>query len=350
VPEASDVLSVVVIRHYLLALGSCCLLGACGSKFSAAAGVGGMSGEFSGAGSAAAGTTSGGTMAGSGASGAASGGAPSAGDGGSAGDAGSTTDEGGTGGLVGSGGSSGNAGAGGGVEPPVIPQLGLALWLSADTGVQRVDGRVKAWLDQSGNKLDAGQLGENVRPEYVAKGLNDLPAIKFDGASQFLSVPRDHFGDFSKGLAGFMVLQPLASDCASAVELSNGPEVDDIAFGMWQNNWTYEVDSPLIQSGNVDLLAPSLYAVNHHPALGMVEAAADLRINGALLQSQHMPLPAMNPRENAFIGHTLYGSCNYFAGSISEIIVYQRVLLPAEVRAIESYLEQHWDLGGAATP
>lgn len=356
-PEAVDVPSKTVIRRSLLVLGSSCLLAACGSKFSAGTGVGGQSGEFSAAGSAAAGsaaagTTSGGATAGSGASGAASGGVPSAGEGGSAGEAGATLDEGGTGGVpvIGKGGSSGTAGSGGSVEPPVIPQLGLALWLRADIGVQRVDGRVRTWLDQSGNKLDAGQVGENVRPEYDAKGLNDLPTIKFDGAGQFLSLPRDHFGDFSKGLAGFMVLQPLASECASAVELSNGSEVDDIAFGLWQNNWTYEVESPLIQSGKVDLLAPSLYAVNHHPVLGMVEAAADLRINGALLQSQQMPLPAMNTRENAFIGHTLYGSCNYFSGSISEVIVYERVLLPAEVRTIESYLEQHWDLGGAATP
>jgi hypothetical protein len=304
------------------------------------------------------------STAGDGASGAsgASGGAEPIGDAGSdccgaAGAAGATTDVGGagasasagTGGgpLLGNGGSSGHAGVGGTVEQPMIPQPGLALWLRADLGVLRANGLVQAWLDQSGNEMNAVPPSLNVRPEYLAKGLNDLPALKFDGAGQFLKLPEGAFGDFSHGLAGFMVLQPAASDCASVIELSNDPEIDDIAFGMWQHQWTYEVESPFIQSGNVELAAPSLYAVNHQPMLGMVDATGNLRIDRALLKSMGMPLPKTIARENNFVGHTLYGGCNYFAGTISEIIVYQRAVTVAEVKSIESYLEQHWDLGTA---
>lgn len=343
-----------MIRRCLLALGSCGLLAACGAKFSAAdaaGGSGGTSGTLGGAGASEAGNGAGdssGARGGdelAGEAGTDSGGAPAAG--------GSTTNNGGAGAgggpLTGHGGSSGNAGAGGGVQQPNIPQLGLALWLRADLGVQQQSGLVQAWLDQSGNQMNALPTGANVRPEYDAKGLNGMPTLKFDGAGQFLKLP-DGFGDFSHGLAGFMVLQPGASDCASVVELSNGSEIEDIALGMWQNKWTYEVFDLYMQSGNVDLLAPSLYATNHRPDVGMLNASADLRINGALLQSMDMPVPALNARENNFVGHTLYKDCNYFEGMISEIILYQRVVTANEVKSIETYLEQHWDLGPAVAP
>ena len=100
----------------------------------------------------------------------------------------------------------------------------------------------------------------------------------------------------------------------------------------------------------MDLLAPSLYATNHRPTVGMIDAGADLRINGSVLQSMKMPVPNSIARQNNFVGHTLYSGCNYYAGMISELIVYRRVVTANEVKSIESYLEQHWDLGPVAAP
>lgn len=340
-------------------LGSCCLLGACGSKFTAAEATGGESGGPGQGGSSSAGAGGRAAQAGSDSGGEA--GESFAGDagaeaGGAAATGGTSSDEGGAGSggvpVIGHGGSSGNAGTAGATEQPMIPQLGLVLWLRADLGVQQVAGVVQTWLDQSGNQMDGVQTGSNARPLYVAKGLNDLPTLQFDGEGDFLNLPKAAFGDFRKGLAGFMVAQPAASDCASVVEFSNGSEIDDIALGMWQNKWTYEVFDQLIHEGNVDLLAPTLYAVNHRPGALLMNANADLRINRALLHTMDLPLPAVpasNVRENNFVGHTLYGDCNYFKGTVSEIIVYERSLTVNEVKTVESYLAQHWDLG-PATP
>jgi hypothetical protein len=342
-----------VIRRCLVTLGWSCLLGACGSKFTAgdSPNAGGGSGAAAGGFSAGAGGSGQGGEASGGRAGEASSGKAGTNSGGAAAVAGAGMASGGAGAggapVTGHGGSSGNAGAAGGVDQPLIPQLGLALWLRADLGVQQLGGLVQTWQDQSGNQMNAAQTGANVRPQYLATGLNGLPTLKFDGQSNFLKLP-DGFADFSHGLAGFMVAHPTASDCSSAVELSNGSEIEDIAFGLWQNKWTYEVEVPYIQNGNVDLLAPTLYAVNHRPAVAMVNAAADLRINGSLLQAMDMPLPSVpdsKARQNNFIGHTLYSGCNYFEGTISEIILYQRVMTANEVKAIESYLSQHWNLG-----
>jgi hypothetical protein len=337
-------------------LASCYLLGACGSKFTAGDAAGGTSGASGQGGEASSGA--GGSAARAGTESAGRAGDDIVGDagtdsGGAATTAGSSNDSGGGGAgggiIIGHGGTSGNAGSAGGSDQPDIPRLGLALWLRADTGVQQANGLVQVWLDQSGNQRNAVQTGLLVRPTYVAKGLNDLPTLQFDGVGDFLKLP-DGFGDFSNGVAGFMVVQPADSDCASVLELSNGSEIQDVSLGMWQNKWTYEVQEPYIQNGNVDLLAPTLYAVNHRPTIGMVNASAELRINRTALQAKNMPVPDVMVRENNFVGHTLYGSCNYFEGTVSEIILYERVVTANEVKSIESYLDQHWDLGLAATP
>ncbi|MEO6601352.1 MAG: hypothetical protein ABIQ16_15850 [Polyangiaceae bacterium] len=333
-------------------LGSCCVFGACGSKFSASEGAGGVSdlpGQTGGSSSGAAARA-----------GAESGhrGEESAGDagtdsGGAA--AGVTGDSGGGGtggGPIAHGGSSGNTGMAGAIDQdqPVIPQLGLALWLRADLGVQQASGLVQSWLDQSGNQRNAVPTSPAVRPLYNAKGLNDLPTLEFDGVADFLKLPAG-FGDFSHGLAGFMVVRPTDSNCASVLELSNGSETQDIALGMWQNSWTYEVEDPYLKSGSdVDLRAPSLYAVNHQPTMGTSSATADLRLNRNLQQTLQMPLPQVIARQNNFVGRTLYSSCNYFKGSVSEIILYDRVVTAIEVKSIESYLQQHWALGLVAMP
>ena len=267
-----------------------------------------------------------------------------AGTGADVGDAGSET--GGVGGAPASGGAGGLLGLAGGlggvagaVIEPTLPSTGLLLWLRADYGIQQKDGRVQKWLDQSGNQIDATQGSSNEQPKYLATGFNGRPTLEFDGQGQFLKF-EEGFGDFSKGLVGVILAKPSKSDCASMLEFSNGSEVDDIALGMWQNKWTYEVTEPLIQSGNVNLQAFSRYAVNHRPT-----GIADLRINGSTLTTLNMPLPASVVRVNDFVGHTLYaGGCEYFKGQISEIIMYSRSLPSSDLNAIEKYLEEHWAL------
>jgi len=316
-------------------LGLCVALGACGEKFVADAGTGGNGGTSSTAqaGVAAAGAPAGGSSGGRA----------------GLGEAGAND----TGGLPGHGGL-GNAGAGtsaagGGAAPvePEIPQAGLLVWLRADRGVQQRDGHVQAWQDQSGNRNNASQAGVSLRPSYLATGFNGQPTLEFDGQGQFLKFA-DGFGDFSEGLTAVLVAKPTQSDCSSMVEFSNGSEVDDIAFSMWQNKWMYEVGESYIQTGSVDTERFSLYAVKHPPA-----GASALRIGGSVLDTDEIPLPVVpvsGIRVNNFVGHTLYGSCAYFEGQISEVILYSRSLEESELSAIEAYLNARWALGEQDAP
>jgi hypothetical protein len=341
-----------VSRIRFAVLGLCVALAACGEKFVAHTDPGG-SGGTSDSGVAGSAPVAGG--ADEGGSGGNAGSAGAAGDSGM-GEAGSDPGAGGRahGGSGGSGdnpkgGSSGTAGSGGRSIDPMLPQDGLLVWLRADHGVHEKDGLVLTWDDQSSNNLNARQATVGSRPKYLPTGFNGRPTLEFDGQAQFLSF-EPGFGDFSKGVAGLIVAKPTKSDCASMVEFSNGSEIEDVSFGMFQNKWTYEVDTAFIQAGDVDQSVFSLYAANHVPP-----STGDLRINGATLGTLQMALPSLpaspGVRANNFVGHTLYGSnCEYFRGQISEIILYARSLGPLELVAIEKYLDQHWGVSTQDVP
>jgi len=299
------------------------------------AGIGGSAGHDDGADAGDVGSEPGGGGSGGGSAGArARGGA-----GGQLGIAG-----GGSGGV--SGGSGGVSGGGGSLIEPTLPS-GLLLWLRADRGIQQKDGHVQVWLDQSDNHANATATGL-ARPTYLADGFNGRPTLDFDGQEQFLKFA-EGFGDFSKGLAGFIVAKPTTTACESMLEFSNGSEIDDIALGMYEDKWAYEVAASVLHVGTINHDAFSIYAANHRPA-----GASELRINGGVLDTLEMPLPVLpesGVRSNNFVGHTLYGSdCQYFTGQISEIIVYSRALTNPELSVIEKYLDAHWGVTDQDTP
>jgi len=260
--------------------------------------------------------------------------------------------EAGTGGTGGSGAEAGvpsMAGNGGvTVEPSPIPLAGLALWLRADHGVQQRDGGVIEWVDQSGQKSNAAQPDIPARPAYLATGLNGLPTLDFDGQEDFLRFASG-FGDFSHGLAAFIVARPLASACASMLELSNGSEIEDVSFGMWQDKWLYEVGDNYLQSGSVQQSEPALYSLVHR-AVGTVR----MRVDGNLLDDATFALPvvpATSVRTTNFVGNTTYGGdCTKFKGQISEVILYSRAVTEGEGLTIEGYLAKHWALTQSSTP
>ena len=257
---------------------------------------------------------------------------------------------GGTGGMPAhaGGGTFGLGGAGGALIEPILPPLGMVLWLRADRGVQNKDGHVQAWQDQSGNQTNATQPTANVRPAYLPTGFNGRPTLEFNGQGQFLKFAAG-FGDFGKGLAGFVVAKPTKTACASILEFSNGMEIEDISVHVWEDKWSYEVGSAFIQTGHVDQARFSLYSVNHR-----MNGNADLRIGSSVIGTLQMPLPVLptsGVRENNFVGHTLYGEgCEYFTGQISEIILYSRSLTINELTTIENYLDAHWALADQDAP
>jgi len=243
----------------------------------------------------------------------------------------------------------GTGGGGGSLIEPMLPATGLSIWLRADRGIQQNDGHVQTWLDQSGNELNATAT-DTARPTYLADGFNGRPTLDFDGQREQFMRFAEGFGDFSNGVTGFIVAKPTTADCESMLEFSNGSEIDDIALGMFENKWAYEVATSYFQSTTpIDHQRFSLYTAVHRATV-----ASELRINGSAKGTLVMPLPTLpssGVRLYNFIGHTLYeGGCKYFTGQISEIILYTRTLTLVEVNGIEKYLDTHWALSEQELP
>jgi alpha-tubulin suppressor-like RCC1 family protein len=83
------------------------------------------------------------------------------------------------------------------ISNQAIPTNGLKLRLLADSGVVFDGDYVSRWRDQSGNTNDVTQLAIAYQPRYVTNSMNGKPAIRFDGANDWmdslLTIPTNTF-------------------------------------------------------------------------------------------------------------------------------------------------------------
>lgn len=89
------------------------------------------------------------------------------------------------------------------VDPTLAPILlpGLSLRLRSDFGLVSSTGSpapVDTWVDLSGNNNDATGSGAS-RPVLDLNSINALPSVKFNGSSQYLTLPTG-FADFTQNL------------------------------------------------------------------------------------------------------------------------------------------------------
>lgn len=252
----------------------------------------------------------------------------------------------GTGGDVDPGGAGEPTGVGG--QPPVLPPIskeGLLYWFAGDIGVTQEQGVAK-WADQSDNGNNAIQLLPELQPKQSQSGQTPLPLLEFDGQDDYLELPELNI-NWSAGLSLFVVAGSMTHEgCSGYIELSQGPEINDLHFGVHSDKLQYElVDQTLTApEGALPVGVLSLSELHHGGAPDM--APVELRINGAQAGSTVLPLPAEVLRVSNFLGRTLYGSCLPFSGAMAELIFYSRRVTPEERAEIEQYLMSKWQCCG----
>lgn len=241
-------------------------------------------------------------------------------------------------GFAGAGGSDGFSG--------LIPQDRLVLWLMADRGIGPAGGeRVAVWADFSPNEADAYQSLDGLQPTVVPAAGGVPAMIEFDGENDQLALRPgvSEFSDFSHGLSAFIIASEVDDRrCPSLLQLSNGPEEQDIEIGRDDGTIHYEVD--LADTFGT----PDAFGLNQRLLVGVVHAPNELpevRLNGVFMgmgTEASRALPEVVPRLNNFIGRSLYSECELFHGRIGEIILYARAVDEAEREAIQRYLQDKW--------
>jgi hypothetical protein len=200
---------------------------------------------------------------------------------------------------------------------------GLKLWVKADTGVTEAGGLVSGWLDQSGNANDLVQAVPASQPQIVAGAANGLPAVRFDGAGDFLS--------FSTRLTAIRTVFWVASADVSSHTgyrfLLGDASTYHFHSGATSTIWHASSSSAAIRSG-------------------------ETRVNGALVNG----VTTERPTNLSLISLVTTGDVTADAlsrdrandrswwGDVAELIVYERALTEAERQAVEGYLATKYAL------
>ncbi len=231
-----------------------------------------------------------------------------------------------------SGGTSSEAGV-----ASAISKDGLLLWLRSDQGATDANGFVSQWLDQSGHHFDAIQNEAASRPTLLVAGIGGHPTLRFDGVDDSFQLPSG-MADFALGLTMFVVVNERQSDLyASLLEFSNGSEVDDIAFGQYQNELAYEVADQSMQGDPIQYNVPQIYTAVHN-----TDGNLTLRRNGSVAGTYTLSLPVTVTREQNFVGQSLYAGSGTYFGLLGEVLVYGRALSDADLVNTESDLKRRW--------
>lgn len=239
------------------------------------------------------------------------------------------------------------------------------LWLKADAGVYTDAGvtlatngqAVQQWNDQSGNNKHATQLTAANRPKLVTNALNGKPLIRFSTVSGFnqLVVPAIDLSVTNK--TDLFIVYKINSGNVF-FENTADLNVNTTGFAMYDNPQAGSGASATLR-GNVGY--NTIYSHKDCDKYILSEGSFDkslstnevnVRVNGVL-----NPPPTSQPfnfdntnnfgNNASYIGYRGAGTVNGalpMSGDIAEIILFNRLLTPAERTNVENYLISKYDL------
>lgn len=224
-----------------------------------------------------------------------------------------------------------------------IPQEDLILWVAASESVVLREAEdeffVTQWSDLSGQGNHLTNPAEAAQPRWVTSGWNGLPAVQFDGTSQFLLSPTFATGDevtlivvarpesgpawgrlFAKGgsAAG---IQIQTSSTGPSGQLRVDTSGDEGGFNQIQN-------IPELYDGTWQQLMLSLSGAQSSGYLDWVQ-----------LFNRTFEWGDGIANDAPFVlGRSYGGSGALLQGDIAEVLLYDRLLTTEEVQQVESYL------------
>lgn len=221
-----------------------------------------------------------------------------------------------------------------------MPLSNLKLWLRADCGAagSGTNRYLSRWLDQSGNGNHAAQNTLAYSPLWIANVTNGMPAVRFDGVNDELSIPNMLSGAANAEV--FIVLKPASGNPGSYQ-------------GLWRfgsSGYTYYPEpsgqiNDSFASSSMHMVGKPVQALNqfHVYDVSSGNGLWQARINGVLQTSD---------ANNTFsTSSTLYmGSAGsyYFTGDIAEVLIFNRTLGNEEREAVGRYLNSRYALVAAA--
>lgn len=232
-----------------------------------------------------------------------------------------------------------------------IPSEGLNLWLKADAGVTAdVYNKVSVWADQSGNGNDVTQSDPALQPLRVTDDeytINDLPAIKFEegsGTTPFLQKALDTPYEGSSSIVMVMkqnTLSPGAGKGILGTDIYSGQDMTG-AFGVITD---WDGGGLLVggEAGNARVATPSTEYNVIVVTIDVNEGIVKSYVNGMLVSEE---INESHKQLNKYAAYAIGRSYwhNSLNASLSELAVYRNVLNEADRVAIETYLNNKYEV------
>jgi prepilin-type N-terminal cleavage/methylation domain-containing protein len=252
---------------------------------------------------------------------------------------------------------------------------GLALWLDSTSikallASETIDAaKISAWRDTNPvavTRITAAQSTTNSKPTYAERSINGLPAIKFNGTSQFLDIAS--FATLANNKAtiffvfksnsvngqNFLYMQPFGgSACVNNIEIGidTGSNVGAGNFGIHKgcNSANIAAAGTIIAAQPTIITLEILNSGNTPSNTNIYKNSVSLSVSadtgGWTTPSNYANTAALLRIGARYDNGNNNATDAYFNGYIGEIIVISEILKPANRKAIEKYLGQKWGIG-----
>ncbi|HOY58636.1 MAG TPA: GDSL-type esterase/lipase family protein [Verrucomicrobiota bacterium] len=214
---------------------------------------------------------------------------------------------------------------------------GLQVWLKAEAGVVFGSGKsVVRWRDQSGQINDASQLSATLQPKYVEGLFGSGPGLRFDGTRFLTSTNGMSIGSYTKIVRFFIshtgTVNNLLSSSSGGSASARG---HSLLFGTGQQTLK------MSHSGNFAVAttnAPLGQAVTVLATYDANSSAGEIYLDGFLCGS------GMAEGDNTMTSYQVgaLAGASRLSGAVSEVMIYDRVLTPAERQAIFGYFDDKY--------
>ena len=222
----------------------------------------------------------------------------------------------------------------------------LRLWLRADSLKGSSKSTAPLWADESGNNYHAAQSTSADQPAILLDHQNGLPALNFDGTSEFMTLDGTGVaGDNSPldaGASSVMCVTVCSPDAASGATESiwsmNEDSSDAALWWRWNKKFTF-----FYHQGTTALSSPAYDAGDTVVALASLNASDVLvwRVDGTQKDTRSGETGGTDA--GPFYIGAENGASNFFNGKIYEIIIFHADLSDS-VEEIEGYLHHKWGL------
>lgn len=214
---------------------------------------------------------------------------------------------------------------------------GLQVWLRAEAGLVFGSGNsVKSWQDQSGHLNHALQGSTSLQPKYVEGLFGPGPGLRFDGLRYLASTNGMSTASYTKVVRFFISYTNTPNSLLSGAKFGTTSERDHaLLFSTGQRT--------LRMSHTGNFTTSTTNSVLGQPSTALVTYDANTRV-GEIYLDGVLCGSGTADGNNTLTSYQIgaFGGGSRLIGAISDVMIFNRVLTPAERDVIIGYLDDKY--------